>query len=175
MEKSLFISNFPTLTDAKIAFDVILKAETKLRNQKIWNKMPQKSSHFLSSELDVALNITGVKKATRKACGCGRHRNVGGHSVRTLHEWSTRLRNGLARILARSDGTITGLCWIFSLPARRLILSLASRILLLFWNTWFFDIFTVRPLLFRCRSVELRKPRRAKRLYSSPFFVLAST
>ena len=35
MEKSLFISNFPTLTDAKIALDVILKAETKLRNQKI--------------------------------------------------------------------------------------------------------------------------------------------
>ena len=44
------------------------------------------------------------------SCGCLRHRNVGGHSVRTLHEWSTTLRNGLARILAWSDGTITGLC-----------------------------------------------------------------
>ena len=36
-------------------------------------------------------------------------------------------------------------------------------------------IFTVTPLLFRSRSMEFRKPRRAERLYSSPFFVLAST
>ena len=39
----------------------------------------------------------------------------------------------------------------------------------------FFDIFTVTPLLFWCNLMELRKPRRAERLYSSPFFVLAST
>ena len=84
-------------------------------------------------------------------------------------------RNELARILKRSVASITGSCWTFSLPARRLILSLASRILLLCWNTWFFDIFSVTPLLFKCRSIELRKPRRAERLYSSPFFVLAST
>ena len=38
-----------------------------------------------------------------------------------------------------------------------------------------FDNFTVTPLLFRSRSMELRKPKRAERLYSSPFFVLAST
>ena len=54
--------------------------------------------------LDVALNITGVKKPLGKLAVAV------DHSVRTLHEWSTRLRNGLARILARSDGTITGLC-----------------------------------------------------------------
>ena len=39
----------------------------------------------------------------------------------------------------------------------------------------FFDIFTVTPLLFWCNLMELRKPRRAERLHSSPFFVLAST
>ena len=38
-----------------------------------------------------------------------------------------------------------------------------------------FDNFTVTPLLFRSRSMELRKPKRAERLHSSPFFVLAST
>ena len=40
---------------------------------------------------------------------------------------------------------------------------------------FFIYIFTVTPLLFRSRSMEFRKPRRAERLYSSPFFVLVST
>jgi len=54
--------------------------------------MHEKSSQFLSSEqpcepksLDVALNIAGVEKYTRKNCGCSQS---GGHSIRVLNERS---------------------------------------------------------------------------------------
>ena len=61
----------------------------ELRNLQILKKMLGNSSQFLSSEqpsepknLDVALNIAGVKIYARKTCYCGQS---GGHSIRVLN------------------------------------------------------------------------------------------
>jgi len=65
------------------------EARIELRNLQFLKKMPEKSSQLLSSDkpsgpksLDVALNIAGVEKYSRKTCDCGK---PGGHSIRVLN------------------------------------------------------------------------------------------
>ena len=68
--------------------------ESRIEQQdlQMLKKMLEKSSQFLSSEqpcepksLDVALNIAGVGKYSRKTCGCGQPK---GHLIRVLNERS---------------------------------------------------------------------------------------
>ena len=68
---------------------LLSEARIELRNLQFLKKMLEKSSQFWSLDqpnkpksLDVALNIAGVEKYTRKTCDC---RQPGGHSIQVLN------------------------------------------------------------------------------------------
>ena len=77
----------PNLSVTRRGMKIYSESTIELRlNLNILKKMLAKSSHFLSSGLDVALNIVGVEKILpRKTSGCGQPR---GHLIRVLDERS---------------------------------------------------------------------------------------
>ena len=77
-------------------------------------------------------NCRGKDLAGPLFCVCTSKRKLINNVLLSSPAGVVMLRNELGRILKSSVASLTGLCWIFSLPARRLILSLASIILLLF-------------------------------------------